>query len=96
MCKCIEEKVIIKDIFANTPIENKDMYNKALEDVMIELGIAGVIVTPNVKYPLFYLKDYLYSRLYSLLSGLKTLDYVSVKQLEFNFLEIKIIGRPDE
>lgn len=96
MCKCIEERVVIKDIFANTPIENKDMYNKALEDVMIELGITGVIVTPNVGYPLFYLKDYLYSRLYSLLSGLKTLDYVSVKQLEFNFLEINIIGRPDE
>ncbi len=96
MCKCIEKRVVIKDIFANTPIENKDMYNKALEDVMIELGITGVIVTPNVRYPLFYLKDYLYSRLYSLLSGLKTLDYVSVKQLEFNFLEINIIGRPDE
>ena len=96
MCKCIEEKVIIKDIFANTLIENKDMYNKALEDVMVELGITGVIVTPQVRYPLFYLKDYLYSRLYNLLSDLKSLDYVSIEQLEFNFLEIKIIGREDD
>ncbi len=96
MCKCIVEKVIIKDIFANTPIDNKEMYKKALEGVMIDLGITGVIITPNVEYPLFYLKDYLYSRLYNLLSDLKSLDYVSIKQLEFNFLEIKIIGREDD
>ena len=96
MCNYIEERVIIKDIFANTPIENKDMYNKALEDVMIDFGITGINPSPNVKYPLFYLKDYLYSRLYNLLTDLKSLDHVSITQLEFNFLEIKIIGRPDE
>ncbi len=84
MCRCIEEKIIIPDIFANTPIENKGMYKKALEDVMIELGVVGIEVTPSVKYPLFYLKDYLYSRLYTKLVELRTLDYLSVKQLEFN------------
>lgn len=96
MCSLINEKIVVRDIFANSPIENKDMYSKALEDIMIDLGVVGVSITPNVRYPIFYLKDYLYSKLYSKISAIRSLDHMSINHLEFNILEINIIGRPDE
>lgn len=96
MSTMIKEKILIRDIFADTPLDNKEMYQKALEDVLIDLGVAGIEATPTVKYPLIYLKDYLYSRLYSKLASLGSLDYLRVIHLEFNFLEIHIIGRPND
>lgn len=93
MSTYVNEKIILKDVFVDTPIENKEMYNIALKNVLNELGVIGIRNEKhNTNYPIIYLKDYLYSRLYSKICNIEIVHYLNINMLQFNHLEIEIIG----